>query len=123
MSPLIEMVGITRVYGADDARVRALANIDLMIRSGEFVAIMGPSGSGKSALMDILGLLDRPTEGRFWFGGKEVLELNSDKLAEHRNRDVGFVFQGFNLLPRASAAENVALPLVYRGLRSDVRHR
>jgi putative ABC transport system ATP-binding protein len=123
MSPLIEMVGITRVYGADDARVRALANIDLTIRSGEFVAIMGPSGSGKSTLMNILGLLDRPTEGRYWFGGKEVLELNSDKLAEHRNRDVGFVFQGFNLLPRASAAENVALPLVYRGLRSDERHR
>jgi len=123
MPPLIEMAGITRVYGAGDAAVHALNNVDLTIRSGEFVAIMGPSGSGKSTLMNILGLLDRPTEGRYWFGGEEVLELNSDKLAEHRNRDIGFVFQGFNLLARSSAVQNVALPLVYRGLPSDQRHR
>lgn len=123
MPPLIEMAGITRVYGVGTAAVHALNNVDLTIRSGEFVAIMGPSGSGKSTLMNILGLLDRPTQGRYWFGGEEVLELSSDKLAEHRNRDVGFIFQGFNLLSRASAVENVALPLVYRGLRSDERHR
>jgi putative ABC transport system ATP-binding protein len=121
---LIEVSGVDRIYGTADASVFALDNVDLVVEQGEFVAVMGPSGSGKSTLMNILGLLDRPSEGRYRFGGEDVAALSHDRLAEHRNRDIGFVFQGFNLLPRASAVDNVALPLVYRGVpRSERRRR
>lgn len=123
MAPLVQTVGVSRVYGAKGAAVRALDRIDLSIELGEFVAIMGPSGSGKSTLMNILGLLDRPTEGQYLLAGEDVCSFEHDKLAEYRNRHVGFIFQGFNLLPRASAAENVALPLVYRGVQVVERRR
>ena len=122
MSPLIEITGIGRVYGTPGAPVRALNHVDLVITQGEFVAVMGPSGSGKSTLMNILGLLDRPTEGRYWFGGEDVSTFGHDRLAAHRNRHIGFVFQGFNLLPRATASENVAIPLIYRGLSRAERY-
>jgi putative ABC transport system ATP-binding protein len=121
MSPLIQTVGVTRVYGTKGAEVRALKGINLTIEQGEFVAIMGPSGSGKSTLMNILGLLDRPTEGQYLFAGENVSTLDQDRLAEHRNQHIGFIFQGFNLLPRASAAENVAVPLIYRGVHPAER--
>ena len=123
MPALIQTTRIARRYGVKDAEVRALKGIDLAIERGEFVAIMGPSGSGKSTLMNILGFLDRPTDGRYLFGGEDVGTFSHDRLATHRNRNIGFVFQGFHLLPRASAIENVALPLVYRGLLRTERRR
>jgi len=121
MPPLIQAAGITKVYGARGTPVRALDGVDLDIEEGDFVAIMGPSGSGKSTLMNLLGLLDRPTAGRYVFAGEDVGALDHDRMAAHRNRHLGFVFQDYNLLPRATAADNVALPLVYRGL--DRRQR
>jgi len=121
--PLIQTTGVSKVYGARRAPVRALDGIDLAIEGGEFVAIMGPSGSGKSTLMNLLGFLDRPTEGSYLFAGEDVGAFGHDRLATHRNRHLGFVFQGFNLLARATATENVALPLVYRGLGRHERER
>jgi putative ABC transport system ATP-binding protein len=121
MAALVQTVQVTRLYGAKSTAVRALDRVDLAIELGEFVAIMGPSGSGKSTLMNILGLLDRPTEGKYLLAGEDVGSFEHDKLADYRNRYVGFVFQGFNLLPRASATENVALPLVYRGVQAMER--
>lgn len=115
MSQLIRTAGIVRRYGVTSTEVSALKGIDLTIEHGEFVAVMGPSGSGKSTLMNILGLLDRPTEGRYLLAEEEVNAFSHDRLAAYRNRHIGFVFQGFNLLPRASATENVAVPLIYRG--------
>ena len=121
--PLIQTIGVSKVYGSRRAPVRALDSIHLVIEDGEFVAIVGPSGSGKSTLMNLFGFLDRPTEGRYLFAGEDVGAFGHDRLAAHRNRHLGFVFQGFNLLPRATAADNVALPLVYRGLRRGERRR
>ena len=121
--PLIQMSGVSKVHGARHTAVRALDGIDLEIEHGEFVAIMGPSGSGKSTLMNLLGLLDRPTEGSYLFAGEDVGTFDHDRMAGHRNRHLGFVFQDYNLLPRATAAENVALPLVYRGLGRRERRR
>jgi putative ABC transport system ATP-binding protein len=117
MNPLIKTLGIARTYGTKATEVRALKGVNLTIESGEFVAIMGPSGSGKSTLMNILGLLDRSTEGRYLFLGEDVSTFSHDRLAVYRNQHIGFVFQGFNLLPRFSAIENVAIPLIYRGVR------
>ena len=114
--PLIELADVSRVYGSGEAEVRALDHVDLVIGQGEFVAIMGPSGSGKSTAMNTIGLLDRPTTGRFLFNGVEVQGLDRDSRALIRRHFLGFVFQGFNLLPRTSALENVELPLIYKGM-------
>jgi putative ABC transport system ATP-binding protein len=114
--PLIEFEGVTRVFGSGPSAVRALVGVDLTIESGEFVAIMGPSGSGKSTAMNVLGCLDTPTAGRYRFKGVDVGRLNRRGRALLRRRFLGFVFQGFNLLARTSALENVELPLTYRGI-------
>ncbi len=114
--PLIELADVSRVYGSGEAEVRALDHVDLVIGQGEFVAIMGPSGSGKSTAMNTIGLLDRPSSGRFLFNGVEVQGLDRDSRALIRRHFLGFVFQGFNLLPRTSALENVELPLIYKGM-------
>ena len=113
--PLIRLRGVTRVYGEGQAMVRALDGVDLDIEAGEFVAIMGPSGSGKSTAMNILGCLDTPSAGAYLFRGVHVERLSRDERARLRRRHLGFVFQGFNLLARTSAIENVELPLLYRG--------
>ena len=114
--PLIEFRAISRHYGSGEALVRALDAVDLVIARGEFVAIMGASGSGKSTAMNILGCLDRPTAGQYLFEGVPVEGLDADARALIRRSYLGFVFQGFNLLPRQSARENVELPLIYKGL-------
>ena len=110
---LIEVQDLTKIYGSGPAAVAALDGVHLTIDEGEFVAIMGASGSGKSTLMNILGCLDRPTEGRYWLGGEDVSELNKAQLAAIRSGKIGFVFQSYNLLARSSALKNVMLPLLY----------
>ncbi len=120
--PLIRLSGITKTFGEGPAAFRALRGVDLDVAEGDFVAIMGASGSGKSTTMNILGCLDTPTSGRFVFKGVEVQALDRDQRALLRRRYLGFVFQGFNLLARTSALENVELPLLYRG-ESGVRRR
>ena len=120
----IELRGIKKLYPMGDQIVAALAGVDLTIRKGEFAALMGPSGSGKSTLMNILGCLDRPTEGSYKLDGEEVAHLSDDALALTRNKKIGFVFQNFNLLSKSSAADNVALPLIYAGVgRGERRER
>ena len=114
--PLIELAGVTKVYGSGAAEMRALRGIDLHIERGDFVAVMGPSGSGKSTCMNILGCLDTPSAGDYRFEGVDVGRLSRDQRALLRRHYLGFVFQGFNLLNRTSALENVELPLVYRGV-------
>lgn len=121
--PLIELRGVTKVYGAGAAAVHALAGVDLTIQEGEFVAIMGPSGSGKSTVMNIVGCLDTPTSGDYLFEGIEVGRLERNQRALIRRHLLGFVFQGFNLLARTTALENVELPLIYRGLPAAERRR
>jgi putative ABC transport system ATP-binding protein len=122
-SPLIEFEGVTRVFGSGPSAVRALDGVDLTIESGEFVAIMGPSGSGKSTAMNVLGCLDTPTAGRYRFKGIDVGRLDRRGRALLRRRFLGFVFQGFNLLARTSALENVELPLTYRGIAPGERRK
>ena len=123
-APLIELEGVRRVYGRGEAEVRALDGVDLVIASGEFVAVMGASGSGKSTCMNVLGCLDAPTSGEYRFRGVPVGGLDRDQRAMLRRLHLGFVFQGFNLLARTTALENVELPLLYRGLRrADRRAR
>ncbi len=119
--PLIRLERVTRVYGANDAAVRALAGVDLRIDDGEFVAVMGPSGSGKSTSMNILGCLDTATTGIYEFKGVDVCRLSQRQRALLRRYYFGFVFQGYHLLNRASAVENVELPMLYRGLRARAR--
>jgi putative ABC transport system ATP-binding protein len=119
--PLIELRGVTKVYGTGGAAMHALRGIDLRIDQGEFVAVMGPSGSGKSTCMNILGCLDTPTGGAYLFEGVYVGKLSRDQLALLRRNYLGFVFQGYNLLNRTSALENVELPLIYRGTPADER--
>ncbi len=119
--PLIQLRGVTKRYGAGAAELLALKGINLDITAGEFIAIMGPSGSGKSTAMNILGSLDTPTAGQYLFKGAHVEALTRDQRARLRRRFLGFVFQGFNLLARTSAEENVELPLLYRGDRPAVR--
>lgn len=113
--PLIDVQEITKIYQLGDVSVKALCAISLSIENGEFIAIMGPSGSGKSTLMNILGCLDKPTSGRYLLEGADVGSLGRDELAAIRNKKIGFVFQGFNLLSRTSALENVELPMLYNG--------
>lgn len=115
-APLIELRGIKRIYGSGAAEVRALDGVDLTIREGEFVAIMGPSGSGKSTVMNVIGCLDAPSDGEYRFRGVDVAHLSSNQRALLRRHYLGFVFQGYNLLPRTSAMQNVVLPLIYKGL-------
>lgn len=117
----IELSKVTKVYQLGGETVHALAGLTLSISPGEFTAIMGPSGSGKSTLMNILGCLDRPTSGSYMLDGQEVATLNDDQLAITRNQKIGFVFQSFNLLPRMSTLQNVALPMVYAGIAKKER--
>jgi putative ABC transport system ATP-binding protein len=121
-APLIELVGVTKTYGSGPAALQALAGVDLRVSDGEFVAIMGPSGSGKSTAMNILGCLDTPTTGAYRFRGLHVERLTRDQRAMLRRKYLGFVFQGYNLLGRTSAQENVELPLLYRGETAEARH-
>lgn len=121
-SALIELRAVTKVYGQGIAAMQALRGIDLNIDRGEFVAVMGPSGSGKSTCLNILGCLDTPTNGSYRFEGVEVMTLSNTQRARLRRHYLGFVFQGFNLLTRTSALENVELPLIYRGMPAKQRH-
>ena len=121
---LIQLEGITKTYDAGDIAVQALSGVDCAIDAGEFVAVVGPSGSGKSTLMHIIGCLDSPSSGKYWLDGQDVAELTARALARIRNQKIGFVFQTFNLLPRASILKNVELPLLYAGLaRGERRER
>jgi putative ABC transport system ATP-binding protein len=115
-SAIIDMQAIKKIYDTGKVKVEALTGIDLEVAQGEFVAIVGPSGSGKSTLMNLVGCLDTPSEGRYLLGGEDVSKFTRDALADVRNRRVGFVFQGFNLLPQISAFENVELPLLFGGV-------
>ncbi|HPI92418.1 MAG TPA: ABC transporter ATP-binding protein [Deltaproteobacteria bacterium] len=120
---IIELKGITKIYGSGSAAVHALRGVDMTIEQGEFVAVMGPSGSGKSTCMNILGCLDTPTAGNYLFKGVDVGALTRDQRALLRRNYLGFIFQGFNLLNRTSALENVELPLIYRGMPLKERRR
>jgi putative ABC transport system ATP-binding protein len=112
---VIKLENIKRFFKIGDVEVQALRGVDLTINKGEYVALMGPSGSGKSTLMNLLGCLDTPSAGKYWLSGQDVSQMDDDELAEIRNKEIGFVFQTFNLLPRSTALDNVALPLVYAG--------
>jgi putative ABC transport system ATP-binding protein len=119
---VVETVDIEKFYTMGDVKVHALRGVSLRIWPGEFVAVMGASGSGKSTFMNLIGCLDRPTAGRFLLNGEDVSRLSRDQLAGVRGRQIGFVFQGFNLLPRTSAVENVELPMLYQGIPAKERH-
>lgn len=120
---MIRLVNVQKDYMNGDISVQALRRVNLQVERGEYVAIVGPSGSGKSTLMHIIGLLDRPSAGEYWLNGEEVSQLSDARLAELRNRSIGFVFQSFNLLPRLNAVDNVALPLIYSGVSAGERSR
>lgn len=119
--PLLRLEEVTRVYLTDEVETRALAGIDLEIHQNEYVAIAGPSGCGKSTLLSILGLLDAPSQGRYWLNGQPVQDLSLGEQARIRNREIGFIFQSFNLIGDLTVAENVELPLTYRNLNSGKR--
>jgi len=120
---MIELAGVSKVYGNGAVQVRALGPVDFRVDEGDFVAIMGPSGSGKSTMMNILGCLDVPSDGRYTLDGIDVSRLRDNRLASIRNTRIGFVFQSFNLIPRTSAVRNVELPLIYAGVRAGRRKR
>ena len=120
---LIEIRDMYKIYNPGENEVRAIDGVNLTIEHGEFVAIIGQSGSGKSTLMNMLGLLDIPTSGKYLLNGKDVEGLTDDELSEIRNKEIGFIFQGFNLVTSLTAVENVELPLVYRGMKKDERNR
>lgn len=121
MKPIIELCGISKIYNAGELAVRAIDDVSLSIHEGEFTAIMGPSGSGKSTMLNIIGCLDRPSLGSYLLDGIEVSQMNEDDIASVRNAKIGFVFQNFNLLPKLTAAQNVALPLIYAGVPAKER--
>lgn len=118
---MIRMNGISKIYGIGEVRVEALKTIDLEIKKNEFIGLIGPSGSGKSTLMNIIGCLDAPTSGEYYLEDRNVETLNHNQLAEVRNEKIGFVFQNFNLLPYATAFENVELPMLFMGVRTKIR--
>ena len=120
---LIEIKDVYKIYNPGENEVRALDGVNLTINEGEFVAIIGQSGSGKSTLMNALGLLDRPTSGEYFLSGRDVATLTDDEQSEIRNKQIGFIFQGFNLIPSLTAIDNVELPLVYRGMKKEERNR
>lgn len=120
---LIDVHGVKKIYEVGIQKIEALAGVDLTIDSNEYLAIMGPSGSGKSTFMNILGCLDTPSEGTYILNNQEVSNLTDDELAHIRNKEIGFVFQTFNLLPRATALQNVELPLIYGGVSSEERRK
>ncbi len=120
---LIEVKDVYKIYNPGENEVRALDGVSLSIDEGEFVAIIGQSGSGKSTLMNTLGLLDRPTSGEYYLSGRDVATLTDDEQSEIRNKQIGFIFQGFNLIPSLTAVDNVELPLVYRGMKKDERNK
>jgi putative ABC transport system ATP-binding protein len=118
---IIKMVNITKIYSGEDVGTTALKDIDLVVKKGEFLAITGRSGSGKSTLMHVIGLLDTPTSGTYFLNGTDVSKLGEDELAFQRNKEIGFVFQSFNLLPKLNALENVILPAIYAGTKTKER--
>jgi putative ABC transport system ATP-binding protein len=121
-APVVQTEGVEKVYAMGELKVHALRGISLRIEPGEFIAVMGASGSGKSTFMNLVGCLDRPTAGRYLLRGEDVSRFSRDQLARVRGREIGFVFQGFNLLPRTSALENVELPMLYQGIAGRERH-
>ena len=124
MPPVISVRNLVKTYVVGEVEVRALRGVNLEVQTGEFLAVTGPSGSGKSTFMHIIGCLDRPTSGQYFLDGKDVSRMSKDALADVRNTKIGFVFQGFNLLSRTTALDNVELPLLYRGgLKTAERHR
>src|SRR5215471_3186998 len=122
-TPIVDVRNLAKTYTIGRTRIPALQSITLRVYQGEFVAIMGPSGSGKSTFMNLVGCLDRPSKGEYWLAGKLVSRLSNDELANIRNRQIGFVFQGFNLLSRSNALNNVILPMVYAGISKEERER
>lgn len=120
---LVNLEKIFKIYNPGENEVRALDNISIEIDNGEFVAIVGQSGSGKSTLMNIIGLLDNPSSGKYTLNGNDVSSLDDNTLSDIRNREIGFIFQGFNLIPSLTACGNVELPLIYRGVRKEERHK
>ncbi|MEZ5346052.1 MAG: ABC transporter ATP-binding protein [Pyrinomonadaceae bacterium] len=120
---LIKMRGIWKTYRMGNENLHALRDVSFDVRQGEYLAIIGPSGSGKSTLMNLIGCLDSPTQGEYWINGEQVAEMSDDELARIRNKEIGFVFQTFNLLSRATALHNVELPLIYAGISSSERHK
>ncbi len=121
LTPVAELITVSKVYGSGDLTVRALDQLDLTVHRGDYLAVMGASGSGKSTAMNILGCLDRPTSGSYRLSGQSVEQLDDDALADVRNRSLGFVFQQFHLLPQATAMDNVMLPMIYAGVPAEER--